>query len=154
MLTLLRKFADRIMQRRGPDQVIGGYDNPYLLRCYVIPKNRFFNVYLHRFWRSDDDRALHDHPWVNLSILVEGEYIEHTPRGQTHRKAGGWKLRRATSTHRIALIDGKPCTTFFLTGPKIREWGFHCPKGWIHWREFTAPDDSNITGKGCGGVTL
>ena len=38
-----------------------------------------FNLYLHEFSRSDDDRALHDHPWLfNLSVLLSGTYVEHT----------------------------------------------------------------------------
>ncbi len=42
---------------RKPDFIIGGPENPYLLRWYLIPQNRFFNVYLHKILRSDDDRA-------------------------------------------------------------------------------------------------
>ena len=56
-------------------------------RWWVIPRNKWFNVYLHHFLRSDDDRALHDQPWWNLSILLDGEYTEHTIA------AGGVRLR-------------------------------------------------------------
>ena len=35
----------------------------YLSRWHIIPRNRYFNIYLHKFVGSDDDRALHDHPW-------------------------------------------------------------------------------------------
>jgi hypothetical protein len=64
---------------RVPDFVIGGEQRPYLLRHFVIPRNPLFNVYLHCFLRSDDDRAHHDHPWLfNMSWLLDGEYIEHT----------------------------------------------------------------------------
>jgi hypothetical protein len=42
-----------------------------------------------------------------------------------------------------------PCWTVFITGPIVREWGFHCPKGWVHWREFTDARDSGSIGKGC-----
>lgn len=56
------------VSNRPPDVVIGGFQNPYLLRWYVIPRNPVFNVYVHLFLRSDDDRALHDHPWANLSV--------------------------------------------------------------------------------------
>lgn len=55
---------------RKPDFVIGDLSNPYLLRWWVIPRNRFFNVYLHKFLRDDDDRALHDHPWWSMSIIL------------------------------------------------------------------------------------
>ena len=64
---MFKAMADRLIvrvQRRAPDFVIGGSDNPYLLRWFLIPRNPVFNVYLHKFMRSDDDRALHTHPWL------------------------------------------------------------------------------------------
>lgn len=65
--------------QRPPDLIIEP-ENPYMLRWHLIPRNRFFNIYLHKFLRSDDDRALHDHPWSwNLSLILKGEYIEHMP---------------------------------------------------------------------------
>ena len=134
---------------RGPDFVIGGRDNPYLKRWWIIKRNQWFNIYLHHFLRSDDDRALHDHPWWNLSILLKGRYIEHMPKGQALRRRGQMVLRGATAAHRVELIDG-PVWTLFITGPKIREWGFHCPLGWRHWRIFTNPEDNGQTvGRGC-----
>jgi len=61
---------------RPPDFVIGPSEMPYLRRWWIIPRNRFFNIYLHQFLHSDDDRALHDHMYINLSILLRGRYIE------------------------------------------------------------------------------
>lgn len=145
----------RIAARRPPDVVIGGEDNPYLRRWFIIPRNPVFNIYLHRFLRSDDDRALHDHPWWNLSILLQGRYVEHSiAAGGIHRhierKAGDFKFRFARAAHRIELIDG-PCWTLFITGPRLRNWGFHCPKGWVPWQIFTNPADGGRTvGPGCG----
>jgi hypothetical protein len=152
------RLADRFIARvtrRQPDVVIGGHDRPYLLRWWVIPRNRFFNVYLHRFLRSDDDRALHDHPWANCSVLLRGRYLEHTiaAGGVQHQRllvAGDIALRLSGQhAHRIELVDG-PCWTLFLTGPRYRQWGFHCPEqGWVHWERFTAADDPGAIGKGC-----
>lgn len=153
------KLAERLITsitRRPPEFVIGGHDRPYLRRWWVIPRNPFFNVYLHQFLRSDDDRALHDHPWTNLSILLRGRYIEHTvAAGGIHRRqeyaAGAWKLRGPRYAHRIELHAGE-CWTLFLTGPRIRAWGFHCPeRGWIPWQRFTAADDAGAVGRGCDG---
>jgi hypothetical protein len=153
-MNVLRLLASRVT-RRPPDVVIGGRERPYLLRWFVIPRNRVFNIYLHRFLRSDDDRALHDHPWWNLSILIDGSYTEHRiAAGGVHEKvvlhAGDSRLRLSGRiAHRVELHDG-PCTTLFITGPRYREWGFHCPdEGWIHWERFTASDDRGSTGKGC-----
>lgn len=155
---LILALAPRLIalsERRAPDVIIGGVDDPYLRRWWLIPRNRFFNVYLHHFMRSDDDRALHDHPWWNLSVLLEGRYVEHTIEAgginrRVKRWAGEWKFRRAAAAHRIELVAG-PCWTLFLTGPTIRSWGFHCPRGWVHWRDFTNPVDGGSTiGRGCG----
>lgn len=146
-------FFECIADRRPPDFVVGGKEDPYLMRWWVIPRNRFFNVYLHHFLRSDDDRALHDHPWWNLSILLRGEYTEHTiAAGGVHRavirRAGQFKFRGAKSAHRIELHNG-PCWTLFLTGPTLRTWGFHCPRGWRPWKEFVDDRDSGKVGRGC-----
>lgn len=153
-MSLAERFIARVT-RRVPDFVIGGADRPYLRRWFVIPRNRLFNIYLHQFLRSDDDRALHDHPWANLSILLRGEYIEHTiAAGGIERRAlllaGEHRLRwTGRIAHRIELISG-PCWTLFITGPRYRAWGFHCARqGWVHWERFTATDDKGAIGKGC-----
>lgn len=148
---------------REPDFIVGDPAEPYLRRWYVIPRNRRFNIYLHQFCHSDDDRALHDHPWVNCSILLSGTYIEWVqPRWpeddswflrRPWRPWAPWRLifRRASSAHRVELIANRTVWTLFLTGPVIREWGFHCPGGWRHWKEFVATrEGGNQTGKGCG----
>ena len=139
---------------RDPDFVIGGSEQPYLLRWWLIPRNRVFNAYLHEFRRSDDDRALHDHPWWNCSILLKGSYYEHLPGGRVElRCAGDIVFRKAQAAHRIELIEGPNgtvrCWTLFLTGPTIRQWGFLCPQGWRHWKEFVSPKDKGAVGRGC-----
>lgn len=124
--------------KRPPDFVIGPEDDPYLRRWWVIPRNRFFNIYLHNIRRSDDDRALHDHPWWNVSIILRGGYLEIMPHARRWRSRGSIVFRRAKAAHRLALdkvhpqSSGRPCWTLFITGPVVREWGFHCPKGWVH----------------------
>ncbi|HEY4136472.1 MAG TPA: hypothetical protein VGO34_14805 [Alphaproteobacteria bacterium] len=148
-------FVRTIGWVRMPDFIVGGADRPYLNRWFLIPRNRWFNVYLHQFLRDDDDRALHDHPWVNLSILLIGEYKEQTIRAggihvRSHRKAGAFKLRWPRASHRIELVDGRPCWTLFITGPKVRSWGFHCRQGWVDWTKFTDPNDTGRVGPGCG----
>lgn len=151
----LRGLRDRVVSARGPDFIIGGEKDPYLCRWYLIPRNRFFNVYLHLFMRSDDHRALHCHPWANASILIDGKYTEHTIEAggistRKERKAGDIKIRfSGRHAHRIELTHGI-CWTVFITGPKYREWGFHCPtSGWRHWVDFTKKHDSGQTGRGC-----
>ena len=163
---MLSKMILRWAERRAPDFVIGGASSPYLERHWLLPRNPLFNVYVHKFLRSDDDRALHDHPWLfNCSVLLKGRYVEHTARGAYLRNAGDWKFRWGPALHRVALVktafqwkDGLPvsvagvecpCWTVFVTGPRVREWGFLCMRGWVHWREFTSTADKGAIGKGC-----
>ena len=128
----------------------------YLHRWHLIPRNRFCNLYLHRFLASDDDRALHDHPWYSLSLILRGRYLEIFRAGGEGPvldricRAGRLYLRRAKTAHRIALIEGGgEVWTLFLTGPTIREWGFLCPQGWRVSRDFhrKRPDGLYV---GCG----
>lgn len=152
---------------RKPDFYVGGEDNPYMMRWWIIPRNKWFNIYLHKFMRDDEDRALHDHPWKSLSIILKGSYIEHTPNRFLNRCTGNiqWLednkrifkrfsfiYRNAGYAHRIELFKDetpRPVWTLFITGPKVREWGFHCPKGWRHWKDFVNPDNHGEVGPGC-----
>lgn len=174
----MRRLAAWLITRvtsRAPDVVIGGEADPYLRRWWLLPRNWIFNVYLHEFVRSDDDRALHDHMYFNCSILLRGKYFEHTiaaggVRSKVCRIAGDVVFRSPWRAHRIELfrrwlrvlesngstayhaVGELPCWSLFITGPRMRSWGFHCPDaGWIHWRKFTNPATNGTTiGQGCG----
>jgi len=158
-----------IVMKRKPDFVIGPPDDPYLLRWWIIPHNRFFNIYLHKILRDDDDRALHDHPWCNVSLILRGGYKEHQPGGKYKlRRAGRPVFRKATAAHRLELHRDRwhwvgigksrklvlqrivPCWSLFITGPKVREWGFLCPRGWKHHLDFVNPKNPGEVGNGCG----
>lgn len=139
---------------RAPDFIIGPPADPYLERWWVIPRNKWFNIYLHHFLHSDEDRALHDHPWLNLSVILRGKYIEHIEGGRAvvrHRFRP--VFRRSVTAHRIELFAGAggliPVWTLFITGPRIREWGFLCPAGWKHWTLFTKAGSPGQVGPGC-----
>jgi hypothetical protein len=152
MMLRLRRAADFVIEQNG---------RPYLRRWWILPRNRWFNVYLHHFMASDDDRALHDHPWWNLSLLLRGRYVEFVQRadgstiGLTRRPGQFGLLRRPEQAHRVALLsDGQggelPVWTLFITGPRVREWGFLCPQGWRHWQDYVAVTETgNDTGRGC-----
>lgn len=134
-----------------------GSDLPYLRRWFLTPwsrddhplkRKRLPNIYLHQILRSDDDRALHDHPWVNMSIILWGGYIEHVferppvegielpPVVQKRRRFLSVVYRRADQAHRLELyrkekrhgrLAGyveKPCWSLFITWRKRRPWGF------------------------------
>lgn len=163
------RMLNSIAHKRHPDFVIGDPNEPYLRRWYVIPRNPLFNIYLHQILRSDDDRALHCHPWLNISYLLFGSYIERLPARQrqqpamdyrpgctrnVQRTAGtrsGITCRTGRMRHRLIIPDGAtPCWTLFITGPAYRRWGFWCAHGWRYWKDYVNPDNRGTTGRGCG----
>lgn len=114
----------------------------YMMRWWRIKRNAFFNIYYHIVLRSDDDRALHDHPWWSFSIVLAGGYYEHTiAEGGIHKKVwhgpGSMRFRRAGKmAHRLELHRTKDghemsATTIFITGPVLRRWGFHDKDQWV-----------------------
>lgn len=113
--------------RKPPDKVIGAR---YMKRWHLIRRNRWFNIYLHRLDGPDGGPHLHDHPWWCLSIVLSGYYLERREDGET-RRARKVMLRRPEAAHRIDQVSNEPCWTLFLTGPRLREWGFHTERGWI-----------------------
>lgn len=138
-------------QRRAPDFLVGGRVNPYMRRWWIIPRNRFFNIYLHQFLRDDEDRALHDHPWVSLSWMIRGQLIEFTKEKIRAIRAGQWTWRGAHFAHRLVVpqeVRGETWT-LFITGPVIRTWGFHCEKGWRPWQQFVNMASPGEVGPGC-----
>lgn len=157
--------------KRKPDFVVGNPVSPYLRRWYVIPRNRFLNIYYHEFLRSDEDRALHDHPWASMSVILSGGYVEVMPendgdsdvaRAVVHRRVfrftGQVSMRGPRALHRVELHGHQfgcpaPAYTLFITGPKVRDWGFLCLNGWVPWQHFTKKDGKGEVGPGCEGNT-
>lgn len=132
----------------SPHFVIGDRERPYLLRWYLLPRNPHLNLYLHKFLRDDDDRALHDHPWWFCSAVLLGGYREVLESGSVIRRTGSIGFRRATHRHRVELLR-VPTWTLVLTGSKVRTWGFWCPRGFVPWHEFTKPNNPGEVGRGC-----
>jgi hypothetical protein len=164
----LQRLAQYLLPRlsaikRPPNFLIGGEADPYMRRWYLIPRNKFFNVYLHNMLRSDDD-VLHDHPWWSLSLVLSNGLRENyctdpsAPGGTTrtaHRvvEQGSVVLRSPRMAH--ALVVDRPVWTLFLTGPVVRNWGFWCPKGWRPWQKYVEMRGRvnvsyRASGLGCG----
>ena len=151
--------------RIPPDESIPSYMD----RWWYIPRNWAFNVYLHIVRRSDDDRALHCHPWPNFSIVLTGGYYEHQIKeGGIHTRTwcgpGSMKFRwHGRKAHRLELPIGKnigeewvterPARTTFITGPVLRRWGFHHPTGWVDaydWDDFCEKNNLKFMPMGGG----
>lgn len=130
----LLSTIEKNVKKKPPNVVIG---TDYLKRWHIIPENKFFNIYYHEVNRSDLDRHLHDHPYFFCSIILDGGYIEHQDRIMSRRLIKGdinFKLPR--TLHRLELDKKGYAKTLFITGPKIRLWGFQTENGWMESREY------------------
>jgi hypothetical protein len=142
---LLHNYLQKKIAKRNPDFKVG---QRYLSRWWIIPRNPFFNIYYHNFKASDDDRALHCHMYINCSFLLNGRYIEHQENGNYDRSEGALIMRLPKTLHRIQLRPNETCWTLFITGPRVRAWGFQVgpvvrnifgwktKSGWMHHEEF------------------
>ena len=136
----------------APDEVIGEHK---MLRWMLLPRNRWFNVYLHKH-QGYDPRTPHDHPCDNISIRLRGELLEFTPykvqafrpgvtqvvgdrvvyfrHGECLEKARllpRIRFRRAEDVHRLARTFGpRPCWTLWIRFRNRRRWGYYELAGW------------------------
>jgi hypothetical protein len=140
----------RLLERLGRKRIVmDRVENaPYLERYYLFlrERERFpFNVFLHKFLKSDPD-DVHDHPWPYATLILKGGYWEWVPVFNTlgqkiseiqhWRGPGHFRVSSANSYHRIELDPDITAWTLFMPGPKQREWGFLVKNKWIQWEQY------------------
>lgn len=174
MFDFLKRKPDYVVPHKGDDRSV-----PAINRWHLIPRNNWFNIYLHETVRDNDPIGLHDHPYWNLSIVLKGGYWEYRAVNPlSYHEVGQWAhvasrnysphlralkaqayqelekvwwppisvvLRRPTDAHRLELADVSyrdrvencmstrkcPAWSLFITGPRVRVWGFWLPDGWV-----------------------
>lgn len=133
-------------------------DRPYMTRyiVYLGP----INLRVHQFFRGDDDRAPHNHPWwfitFPFSTYVEAGFEKGVYKGVRFVKRWRFHYRPATFEHIVLgpaavlggkaityrgapFVDtsGKPFWTFVIAGSKAGDWGFYPQPGvFVPWWEF------------------
>lgn len=145
---MLLKLLDKLGRKRIVMDRVN--DQPYLERYYIFLKDRKwfpFNVFLHKFLKSDPD-DVHDHPWPYATLILKGGYFEWIPEFNSEgekvgeirhwRGPGHFRICAATSYHRVELCKGIECWTLFMPGPHKREWGFLKNNRWIQWEQYLA----------------
>ena len=113
-------------------------EEPYLERYYLFIKDRKkfpFNIFLHKFLKSDPD-DMHDHPWGFFTLILWGGYWEYTPNGKFWRAPGYWNKVDATWIHRVELDNETPCWTLFIPFQNNRIWGFYKNEEWIESEQY------------------
>lgn len=138
------------LEARGRKRVVMDRtsDEPYLERYYLFLKEREsfpFNIFLHKFLKSDPD-DVHDHPWPYATLILKGGYYEWIPQFNNAgekiseiavwRGPGSFRVCGASSYHRIELDPEVTCWTLFMPGAKQRDWGFLVKNKWVQWEEY------------------
>ena len=143
---MLLKLLERLGRKRI---VMDRLENePYLERYYLFLRDRKrfpFNIFLHKFLKSDPD-DVHDHPWPYATVILKGGYWEWIPHFDTvgrktgeyqvWRGPGHFRISKANSFHRIELDPDITAWTLFMPGPKQRDWGFLVQNKWIQWEQY------------------
>lgn len=150
-----------------------GLADPYLLRVYLGPKREAIHAsvlkhglpswlaalamkahrpFLHYFFRGDDDRAFHNHPFArSRSVILSGGYFDHrwdfTRQRVNTRFVGPGQLNtiRRGDYHKVELLPSKNCWTLFFAGERVQksdgtDWEFYDPETntYTPWGEWTS----------------
>jgi hypothetical protein len=122
----------------------------YIVRLHIF-KTPWFAICLHWINGPDAEPHLHDHPVSFLSIILRGWYRERrvqSGKTQTAKSLSYWTFDglpprrrfnfiRASREDRHKIVEVAPGTlTLALMGPKVQEWGFHTPEGWVYWKDY------------------
>ena len=136
-----------------------GEGDPAVYRWWLIPRNKVFNIYLHKFMQ-DDRQHLHDHSQPIEGVMLPETYVRRCEPGKVY-------FRMAETAHQVIVdrdAEGYNIASWslFFTGPVGRIWGFWCPgkpskvtgfKTMCFWRPFesyTKPGSGyGQTGAGC-----
>lgn len=90
-----------------------------------ILSTRFFSIYLHGIYMPDDDKHLHSHPWIFISLVLFGSYTEELDGfGLNKRRPGNIAFRRAEQYHKIHTLHSKKVYTLNLMWGRQETWGY------------------------------
>lgn len=116
---------------------VGG--EPYLGRWILYVGG--FTVRLHKFYKGDDQRAPHTHPWAFITFPLCRGYYELVPNTRGDRLynwvRGWWPSYRPATYQHIVVDPPSPFWTIVVTGRKSNSWGFYPkPNRFVPWREW------------------
>ncbi len=144
----------RWCEKRNRIIYVTGKSDPtdvYFIRYFVV-QSKYFNIFIHRFLRSDRDDP-HNHPWDFLTFVVKGGYREHRYLS-IEDGLHSWIITRtvsfnrlvfrtATDIHRVELTEELKMKdqalapiTICITGPERQEWGFVKQLTLIPWKRY------------------
>jgi hypothetical protein len=140
------KGFDLLGRRWGIDCSTVYVEEERYLDRWIVYLNGY-TLRLHRFWRGDDDRASHTHPWWFITFPM-ASYLENTyshGRLLDTRVVRRWRFHYRPAdfehyvlgrmywfhsrSHAFSVWNGKPWYTIVIAGPKRDTWGFYPEPG-------------------------
>lgn len=109
------------------NEKLGKPECPYMCRWVFLFFG--FGLRIHKWYRSDDKRFFHNHPWWFLTFVLKGGYTDvllDTKTNKEHRdnlKLFNIRFRKASHLHYVEVPEGG-AITILLTGPSQQNWGF------------------------------
>lgn len=126
--------------------IIGDEKDPYIIRWVLFGHPALPGVMVHKMIRSDHERALHDHPWNFVSLILKTGYEEQIESGDFVFNMPGHIIYRAAEHKHRVIIRFEPAWTLVFFGPRKRWWGFWVEqydeftrsnvKKWCHWKKY------------------
>jgi hypothetical protein len=144
----LSQFEDCIESHNGDKSVymrryyLAGY-YPSRLKPWLLEK-LICGIRVHHIVKPDNDVEFHDHPykWM-LSIVLSGDYIETRLVDPVRGKEKNFSVTthnwlRGDTFHKIISLGDREVWTLFISGPKIKSWGFYNTgtRTYTPWRSF------------------
>jgi hypothetical protein len=157
VVDFLAQTFTRYARANEPTLIVRPNGPVMFYRWWLMRDEKLCSVYINRHVGSDDLPAPHDHPWDNMTIVLEGKfceqlYEEDELRETVMRSRGDVVVRSAAFSHRIEMRPGEECWTLFITGPVVNRWSFKCPGGPIPAELFLHPvNPLRERGPGCEG---
>jgi len=154
---ILHKFA-RLFYNRTFIIWTGG--RKYLQRTYIKRKGFFPEIFIHKFYASDSDRDLHNHPWNNaFSLILNGSYREERFVDNTKTKTffktlkpGMFNYIGINDYHRVSLMS-EYVWTLFVAFKRVQHWGFWEKNKFVPWEEYAIETKGNFITDLDGNIT-
>jgi hypothetical protein len=124
-LAAISAFLSEVPQNsRAWTYHIRGFDDSLYLSRTILPRLFGVRPLLHRIWREDADRHMHNHPWSWARFLiVSGGYVEERASGTRIYGPGDVNRIDASTFHRVRTVW--PNTwTLGIVGERVQDWGF------------------------------
>lgn len=153
---LARQFIKRVCVRKNEYRKghLTHADGSLYMGRWGLFETTWLSARVHYIASDDYDRALHDHPWAFVSLVLSGGYEEIRPEvndennwmpqsdgslvevwHSSWRGAGSIAYRRPTDRHMVVGVRPGTYTLFFY-GRARQWWGFYTRTGKVFWQDF------------------